>query len=192
MTAPRLAGVAVLAVLAALLLSWWLAPDTGPPVVPPTTVAKVPGPAPRAAPAATARTSTGMIPTAPRPPGSGVAPLPEQHAMPFVPPTGKTGEAHSADQQGIGIAALERREDLLRCWGAYLQAGGSAGRFTIRVTVSDDGAGQGVAVADVPQIPDDRELQDCVRQTFADAIFDSPGDHPQSVVWAVPMGTSGD
>jgi hypothetical protein len=182
MNASRLAIVAVLATVAAVWLAWWTAPDHGPDVVAraPTAVVSVPPPA----------EPTGVVRHLPRATPSGaIAPLPDRRPAPF-PPIERlpANESHTADQPGLGRAAMERRAELVGCWDAHLQAGGgSAGRFTIRLTLRDAGNDEGALAVDVPQVPDDAQLHACVNAAFADARFDSPGEVTQAVVWPVPL-----
>jgi hypothetical protein len=184
MNATRLAVVAVFATLAAVLLAWWTAPDHGPDVVAqaptPATVASAPPP-----PAA----ATGVARPRPTPSSGAIPPLPDRRPAPYpVIERIPADETHTADQPGLGLAAIERRADLVDCWDAYLEAGGgTAGRFTIKLTLTDAGNDRGALAVEVPQVPDDPELHGCVNAVFADARFDSPGEIAQSVVWPVPL-----
>ena len=189
MTATRFVIVAVCATFAALFLAWWTAPDHGPDVVahgppPPTTVASAPPPAgPPARPGAEPPTSRAIPPLPDRRP----APFPAVERLP-------ANEAHTADQPGLGLAAIERRAELVECWDDHLQsgAGSAGGRFTIKLTLTDGGNDEGVLAVEVPQVPDDPQLHACVNAAFADARFDSPGEVAQAVVWPVPLSPATD
>jgi hypothetical protein len=186
----RLAGIGLLAGLAAGLLGWWLKPETGPQTTAP------PPPAPPSAQLAapvSASLSRGAEPAAPRAASAPVVPgrVPITRQADPMPPV-DPDQIFVADLKGLATAAVARREYFGSCWDEYRSRVGDLpyeGRLTVKITVNPQGD-RGVAETEVINGPDDDGFHACMAGVMRDAQFESPGEAPFSMMWPVPIPKS--
>jgi len=189
MEGRQLGLVGLIAVLMAVGLAWCMAPERGEEraVAPSSPLAERPAPitsapfgaAPSPLPSPARRgVDRGAVP--PLDPRT-AEPIPEWDIDP--------NEVLSPDQQGIALAALQRRDRLVACWEGYRPPG--ATRLTLKFTVTDAGEGAGAVDVEIPAMPTAEPLRACLNDAFSDARFVSPGEVAQSVVWPVPLPDSG-
>jgi hypothetical protein len=181
MNRPLLAVLAC-ATLAAVLLAWSLAPDTGPaPSLPQPARSASPSGNPRSEPVAVRPASAPVVP--------GRVPITrEANPMPPIDPD----QVFVADLKGLATAAVSRRDYFGSCWDEYRSRVGDIpyeGRLTVKITVSPQGD-QGVAETEVINGPDDDGFHACMARVMQDVPFESPGEAPFSMMWPVPIPKS--